>query len=115
LGVVGLGVGVGFLVHSGAEKGKAEDLTNEISADGGHCVEGQGPDSRCGKAEELYQSSDEANTVAIGGLVAGGSLLVAGALTYFLWPKSKVAETARPVITFDRGTAEWSFGLQGQF
>src|SRR5690606_12976318 len=96
LGVVGLGVGVGFMVHSGAQKGKAEDELESLVADGGHCVVGEGPDSGCSDVQDLRDSSDQAQHIALGSLIAGGTLLVGGVLTYFLWPESKVAEAARP-------------------
>lgn len=115
LGVAGLGVGAGFWVHSGAKKGKAEDLSDGIAADGGHCVEGQGPDPDCDEVNKLRDSSDQAQHIAIGGLAAGGALIVGGVLTYFLWPESKVAETARPVINFERDSARWTFGFQAEF
>jgi hypothetical protein len=115
VGVAGLGIGVGFLVHSGAKKEKAEDLVSGIAEDDGHCADAPVQHPDCEEANNLRDSSDDAQHIAVGSFVAGGALLVGGALTYFLWPKSKVAQTARPVITFERETAEWNFALQGQF
>jgi hypothetical protein len=115
LGVVGLGVGVGFLVHSGAQKGKAEDELEDLVADGGHCVEGEGPDPDCVDVQDLRDSSDQAQHVALGSLIAGGALLVGGVLTYFLWPESKVAETARPVLHYEKTNGQWTFGFEAQF
>lgn len=117
LGAVGLGVGVGFMVHSGAKKRDVEELSAALADDDAICV-GQDSDPRCAQVDEDARDAQVAKGIGVTGLAAGGALLAGGVLLYFLWPKSKKStalESVRPLVAHDDVLNTWQFGLAGNF
>jgi hypothetical protein len=117
LGVVGLGVGVGFIVHSGAQRGTVEELSADLADDDAICT-GPSPDPRCTEIDETAREAQQAKGIAVSGLVAGGALLAGSVLLYFLWPestKSTALESMTPSVAYDDVLETWQFGLTGGF
>ncbi len=88
VGLAGLAVGSGFFVHSIEQGTAADELQQEITGDGGTCVEGS-RDARCDELVGYLESSDESHLIGVVGLAAGGALTAGAILTYLVWPKKK--------------------------
>jgi hypothetical protein len=105
-GLVATGVGVAFVVaaNDAAHEVQAPRRPGEESA----CVGVTSPECRA-----LANAADDrvrATNFATGFLVAGGALLLGGAIAYFAWPDSKKtsARAVRPMV--EAGVVGASFG-----
>jgi hypothetical protein len=84
LGIVGVGVGIGFTV---AANNAADDVTKARSSSGTYActnVTNGDCDSRGRSAASRARSSN----IAVGSYVGGGILVATGVVTYLMWPKT---------------------------
>lgn len=109
LGVVGLGVGVGFFIGSGSQKSAANELRDELSDEGVNCA--SSTDARCDDLADHAGKVDSMKTVGIVGVAAGGALLAGATLAYFLWPEPEPTATRLlpHVAVNEQGTWQWGF------
>ena len=89
IGLVGMGIGIGFAVDSGDKDSQARKL--------GPCT---GPnDPACANARSIRDSQATSAAVATTGII-GGSVLIAGGIVWWLVAPRKVAQTGfAPVIS----------------
>jgi hypothetical protein len=102
LGVVGLGVGVGFGLVA---KGKASDRDAVAQACGNACT-----DADVAQATSLHQDAQHAATVSTVGLIGGAVALVSGVVLVLTAPSSRPSSAAR--VRVDPMLARNAFGLQ---
>jgi hypothetical protein len=88
LGAVGLGVGIGLVVHAGSVGDEADELTASVVADGGRCGDALVPgfEARCEEIDDRVATSQRFTTGGWVGVGIGGAVAVAG-VVYLLWPE----------------------------
>ena len=113
LGLIGVGVGVGFFIGSGSEKSAAEELRDDLSGESVNCA--TSTDARCEDLADHAKKVDSMKTVGIVGVAAGSALLAGATLAYFLWPEADATAThvTPHVAVNEQGT--WQWGLSGTF
>jgi hypothetical protein len=74
LGVIGLGMGVGFTVHAVVQESDAVDAAQAIAADGGQCTPSPsiGFEQRCADYDDTVSSRNTSRAVGIVGFVVAG-------------------------------------------
>lgn len=113
-GVAALATGIGLMVDAKGKYASSGDLSDSIRTAGHSCItSAPNFDTRC---DELFNTGSAANTnnrVGIG-LLVGGGVLGAAAVTYFLWPSSsKTADAGAsqrlvPVVSTGGAGLIWS-------
>jgi len=114
LGVVGLGLGVGFYALSEDKKNEAIRLENKLVDDGVACSEGTSTD--CKEYVAARQSFYDWRTAETVSLIAGGALVTTAIVMAIVWPggsRPSAANLLRPIIAVDH--RQTFFGLSGQF
>ncbi|MCL2724871.1 MAG: hypothetical protein FWD69_10590 [Polyangiaceae bacterium] len=103
LGVVGLGVGVGFAISSKSAKDTENSLRATVP-----CVDASS--AACGQLKDARNSVSNRATVSTVGYVAGGVLIVGAVATWFLWPQSKqtMGMKVSPVVGAGTGGLDFS-------
>ncbi len=94
-GVAALAAGIGLMIDANGKYSSSGELSDAIRTAGHSCVTGAANfDARC---EDLFSTGSAANTHnrAGIGILVGGGVLGAAAVTYFLWPTSPKAMDAR--------------------
>jgi hypothetical protein len=113
LGVVGLGLGVGFHFVSEAAGDEAAAEQKRLAEDGIACEFGTSPECAqyAAKRSEYY----DFRTGAIVGLVAGGALVTTAVVMAIVWPESKAPGGANLRPSLVVSSDEYFVGLQGKF
>ncbi len=91
LGLAGLGLGVGFAISSQTAK-EQEDRIRDAGA--GICG-ANGDPPRCDELREVRGDVNSRATLSTIGYIAGGTLVLAAVVTYFVWPKAKSSTATR--------------------
>ncbi|MBI4704060.1 MAG: carboxypeptidase regulatory-like domain-containing protein [Deltaproteobacteria bacterium] len=81
-GLVGLGIGTGFLVDHFSKNSEIDDVCQD---DRVKCVN----DQTTRQAQDIERSAERSGNVAIGSFVAGGAALVAGIVLYATAPSAR--------------------------
>jgi hypothetical protein len=116
LAVGAAAVGVGFFVASNAKLEDALALDKVIvDQDHQRCVGPRPIDKQCSELDSITRSGDTFHNIAVGAFVGAG-IVVAGGLTYLLWPAPKVKKSgvhvhAAPVV----GTSQGGLIIKGAF
>jgi len=82
VGLVGLGIGVGFAVSSKSAKDSERSLRTTKP-----CLDASS--AMCTQLNDARSSVDNKKTVAMVGYVSGGVLVAGAVATWLLWPQSK--------------------------
>jgi ribose 5-phosphate isomerase RpiB len=109
LGVVGLGVGVGFTLAANKASSDVTKYSDMVGPESYTCEGIIGGD--CGSLSKAAETRRKDTNVAKGSFVIGGTLLAAGVITYFVWPKSS-KEVARIVPWVGKDVAGFSYGKE---
>ena len=116
VGGVALATGIGFIIAANGNYASSRELSVAIRGSAHNCISGAGNfDARC---QDLHSTASDADTQSrVGvGLMIGGGVAAAAAVTYFLWPTSPAATSAgtsrlTPLIS----TSGVGLGLAGTF
>jgi hypothetical protein len=114
LGVVGLGLGVGFHVLAEDKKGEALGFGNALVEDDIGCE--RSTPRRCAEYEDAKQSFYDMRTAETISLIAGGTLATAAVVMAIVWPdkgRPSAAVNARPLVAVSG--KDFFLGFGGQF
>lgn len=120
VGVAGLGVGAGFLLDSIAKNEDAEDLRDDLRAEGVSCAPSS--DRRCSTLKDLVKKEVRSAERATATFIVGGVMVVGAVITYLVWPKTHSVSVGGvrlhhvvPTVNYERATGVWQAGITGRF
>jgi len=108
--VVGIGVGVGFMV---AANGKDNDLSAYQLAHPNACADGSS--AACADASSLQSDRDRDRTLSLIGFVAGGVGVAVAAATWIIWPNGGTGAQRGTWIVPSVGVAGYGLAAGGSF
>ena len=114
LGVVGLGLGVGFHVLAEDKSSRALALEDELANAGVRCE--IGAIAPCHEYQETKQAFFDARTAETISFIAGGTLATAAVVLAIVWPdkvRPSAARGVQPLVAIEPGGT--FLGLAGQF
>lgn len=107
VGAVALGVGAVFLVGKGQSSERVDALESDIARSGVTCP-GTPPIGACTELESKRDERDERGAIGLGLMIGGAVALVAGAVTFFVWPRERASASTfklQPVVGAQSGFA----------
>jgi tetratricopeptide (TPR) repeat protein len=114
LGLVGIGLGVGFHVVAEDKKGEALGLLDDLQEAATNCSRTP-RDTRCRSYDSAKSGFHDARTAETVSFVAGGALATAAVVMAIVWPDrgERVTASVQPFFVVDR-TGSF-FGVSGKF
>jgi len=86
LGVVGLGMGVGFTAAANSASNNQKNAGNTLGTSTSACSSGA---TNCGSLQKYVDNRVHYSNIAAGSYIAGGVLVVGGVAAYFMMPKTQ--------------------------
>lgn len=115
VGLIGMGIGAGFLIHAGSVDSAAAAERERLGP--GACR--QNSSAECEELAGLVGESDDAFNVGVASVAVGGALIAGAVLTYLLWPDAQGGTAGRELLPYatvaDPDGGGWRLGITGRF